>query len=566
MTQQDVHLVIASGGTGGHFFPALAVAREARAQAWRVTLVVAGQHAAEHLALAKQLELPAFRTPAVRLPHSAREWISFCPRFAASVLSARRQLKQLEPDLVLGLGSFAAAPVCLASGLMRIPLALHEANAKVGRANRVLARWARVLASSLPLAPGQSCRCPCVQTGLPLRDDLIQAARNETPASDFYSRSGLSADLPTLLVFGGSQGAEALNRLMPRTVAALEAEALRFQVIHLTGRDDNAALTDAYAAARVAACVRQAESHIENCYLAADLVVCRAGAASISELALFGKPAVLTYHCDLKLPPGAFNRMVNRVVHVMNRLAGRLAHQVVTYTSDFAEHSPFLRVFRDKLEIVPPPVELPEVGPGAVAAFARMHNLDGCEPVIGMAARLAAEKGVDVMLKALSSVLEVYPKARVLFAGQYRNVMGEAAYARELAPLLEKHKEHWEFLGVLNPLQMSAFYSNVDVIVVPSLNSTEAFGLVQVEAMLAGKPAIASDLPGVRQPVLQTGMGAVVPVGDSAALAKAIVDVTESKARYVVPVEEIRSRWNSDRTAAGYERIFERLLAASGRE
>ena len=293
MTQQDVHLVIASGGTGGHFFPALAVAREARAQAWRVTLVVAGQHAAEHLALAKQLELPAFRTPAVRLPHSAREWISFCPRFAASVLSARRQLKQLEPDLVLGLGSFAAAPVCLASGLMRIPLALHEANAKVGRANRVLARWARVLASSLPLAPGQSCRCPCVQTGLPLRDDLIQAARNETPASDFYSRSGLSADLPTLLVFGGSQGAEALNRLMPRTVAALEAEALRFQVIHLTGRDDNAALTDAYAAARVAACVRQAESHIENCYLAADLVVCRAGAASISELALFGKPAVL---------------------------------------------------------------------------------------------------------------------------------------------------------------------------------------------------------------------------------------------------------------------------------
>ena len=281
---------------------------------------------------------------------------------------------------------------------------------------------------------------------------------------------------------------------------------------------------------------------------------------------LFGKPAVLTYHCDLKLPPGAFNRMVNRVVHVMNRLAGRLAHQVVTYTSDFAEHSPFLRVFRDKLEIVPPPVELPEVGPGAVAAFARMHNLDGCEPVIGMAARLAAEKGVDVMLKALSSVLEVYPKARVLFAGQYRNVMGEAAYARELAPLLEKHKEHWEFLGVLNPLQMSAFYSNVDVIVVPSLNSTEAFGLVQVEAMLAGKPAIASDLPGVRQPVLQTGMGAVVPVGDSAALAKAIVDVTESKARYVVPVEEIRSRWNSDRTAAGYERIFERLLAASGRE
>ena len=281
---------------------------------------------------------------------------------------------------------------------------------------------------------------------------------------------------------------------------------------------------------------------------------------------LFGKPTVLTYHCDLKLPPGAFNRMVNRVVHVMNRLAGRLAHRVVSYTSDFAEHSPFLRAFCDKLEVVPPPVELPEVGPGAVAAFAKMHNLEGSAPVIGMAARLAAEKGVDVMLNALSAVLEVYPKARVLFAGEYRNVMGEAAYARELAPLLERHEDRWEFMGVLNPLQMAAFFSNVDVIVVPSINSTESFGLVQVEAMLAGKPSIASDLPGVRQPVLQTGMGAVVPVGDSAALAKAIIDVTGSREKYVVPVEEIRSRWSLDRTAAAYESIFERLMAAAGSE
>ena len=275
---------------------------------------------------------------------------------------------------------------------------------------------------------------------------------------------------------------------------------------------------------------------------------------------LMGKPTTLTYHCDLRLPPSPFNWLVNQVVHVMNRLAGLFSDRVIAYTQDFADHSPFLRAFHDKLEVVPPPVELPEVGPGAVAAFAKMHNLDGSGPVIGMAARLAAEKGVEVLLDALPRVLEVYPEARVLFAGQYQDVLGEEAYARRLAPLFRQYEEHWEFVGVLNPLQMAAFYPNLDVIVVPSLNSTESFGLVQVEAMLCGTPSIASDLPGVRQPVLQAGMGEVAPIGDSEGLAEAILRVVRNHADYVRPREEIAERWNTERTAAEYEALFERLL------
>ena len=276
---------------------------------------------------------------------------------------------------------------------------------------------------------------------------------------------------------------------------------------------------------------------------------------------LLGRPTVLTYHCDLKLPPGPFNGLVNQVVHVMNRAAGLLATRVVAYTQDFAAHSPFLRTYRRKIEVIPPPVELPEVGVGAVAAFAKMHGLDGHRPVIGMAARLASEKGVEVLLHALPRVLDVYPDARVVFAGQHQNVLGEEAYARRLEPLFRQHEERWEFLGVLNPMQMAALYPALDVIVVPSLNSTESFGLVQVEAMLCGTPSIASDLPGVRQPVLQTGMGEVVPVGDSAALAQAIIDVVGNKDDYVQPREEIVERWNRERTAAEYEALFERLLA-----
>ena len=279
---------------------------------------------------------------------------------------------------------------------------------------------------------------------------------------------------------------------------------------------------------------------------------------------LMGKPTTLTYHSELELPPGPFNWTVNQVVHVMNRLAGLLTDRVVAYTRDFADHSPFLRTFGRKIAVIPPPVELPEVGPGAVAAFARVHGLNGTGPVIGMAARLAAEKGVEVLLHALPRVLEVYPGTRVLFAGQHRGVMGEDVYARRLEPLLRQHEERWEFLGVLKPLQMAAFYPNLTCVVVPSLNSTETFGLVQVEAMLCGTPSIASDLPGVRQPVLQTGMGEVVPVGDSGGLAEALIKVAGGKAAYVRPREEIADRWNTGRTAAGYEALFERLLEEKG--
>ena len=107
---------------------------------------------------------------------------------------------------------------------------------------------------------------------------------------------------------------------------------------------------------------------------------------------------------------------------------------------------------------------------------------------------------------------------------------------------------------------MAAFYPNLDVIVVPSLNSTESFGLVQVEAMLCGTPSIASDLPGVRQPVLQTGMGEVVSVGDSQALAEVIIRVVNNRDDYVRPRQEIAARWSTGRTAEEYEALFERLL------
>ena len=282
---------------------------------------------------------------------------------------------------------------------------------------------------------------------------------------------------------------------------------------------------------------------------------------------LFGKPVVLTYHCDLFLPPGFFNRVVNLVVQVQNNMAALLANHLVTYTQDYADHSAYLSRYRRKLTPFLPPVILPPADPGAVEAFAETNQTRQRQPVIGMVTRFAAEKGVEVLLEALPAVLEKYPQAQVLFAGQYQNVMGEQAYADRLMPRIRKFEEMgcWTFLGNLSQQQLAAFYPNMDVLVVPSLNSTEAFGLVQVEAMMNNVPCVASALPGVRRPVQMHAMGKVVPIGDAAALAGALLEIFAEKEKYRCDSAALAHQYDPDTVAAEYEKLFEGLIIKNGK-
>ncbi len=277
---------------------------------------------------------------------------------------------------------------------------------------------------------------------------------------------------------------------------------------------------------------------------------------------LFGKPAVLTYHCDLLLPPGLFNRFVNLVVKFQNNMAGILSNQIVTYTQDYADHSSYLSRYKYKLRTILPPVELPTPKPGAVKAFAEAHHTLDRKPVIGMAARFAAEKGVEVLLDALPTILKKYPNAQVLFAGTYQNVMGEQAYAERLMPRIHKFESQgrWTFLGNLTPEQMAAFYPNLDVLVIPSLNSTEAFGLVQIEAMMNGVPSVASALPGVRMPVRMHGMGRVAKIGDASSLAESVLEVLNEPEKFRGDIESIKKSYHPDTVAAEYEKLFENLM------
>jgi glycosyltransferase involved in cell wall biosynthesis len=273
------------------------------------------------------------------------------------------------------------------------------------------------------------------------------------------------------------------------------------------------------------------------------------------------KPTVIIYHSDLTLPAGLFNRLVGSVVNLMNNLAARFTHRISAYTEDFAKHSPYLRRFASKVRVISPAVELPEANAGEAKAFAAQHNPAGKRPVIAMATRFAAEKGVEILLDALPAVFAKHPEGIVWFAGQYEHVLGEEEYLQQLRPQIEEYqkKGQWVFLGNLNMQQMAAFYANIDLLVVASTNSTETFGFVQIEAMMNGKSVVASDLPGVRQPVRMTGMGKISPIGDPQALAANMLEVLDNPAEYKGDPSGLRTEFSPDTSAARHEALFNEI-------
>jgi UDP-N-acetylglucosamine--N-acetylmuramyl-(pentapeptide) pyrophosphoryl-undecaprenol N-acetylglucosamine transferase len=268
-------VVFAGGGTGGHLFPGLAVAR-ALPTLEPVFLVPPDRGDTGHVA-------GEFRVVELAAPRVDRAPWFFPARLALAVRRARRLLRELGATAVVGLGGYASVPGALAARSLGLPLYLIECNAVPGRATRVLARFAAGIGlgatpARTTLPHGPHCRV----TGTPLRADL----RADSTKEEF----GLEPELPTLLVLGGSQGAAGLNT---RVLEGLEACApASFQVLHCSGNRDAANVRAGYKSLDVPATVVDFLPDIGRAYAVADLVLSRAGASTVAECAALRRPAV----------------------------------------------------------------------------------------------------------------------------------------------------------------------------------------------------------------------------------------------------------------------------------
>ncbi len=279
---------------------------------------------------------------------------------------------------------------------------------------------------------------------------------------------------------------------------------------------------------------------------------------------IFGKKVISIYHCEVILPEGLFNKLVQLGLNLSNWVTLILSNQSITYTKDFADHSKLLPRFRPKLSFVYPPILIPKVNKRVQNNISNKIKRPGLSKsgtkgrafIIGVAARLAAEKGVEYLLEAIPQIkLKIKnEKLKIVLAGSLTPV-GEEKYKRKILKLVEKYIDYVIFLGELKDEEMGAFYSLLDVLVLPSINSTEAFGMVQVEAMMMGIPVVATDLPGVRIPIQKTGMGKIVPIKNSQKLAEAIIEVLLNKKKYIKDKESIKKEFSLEKTVKFYETL-----------
>jgi len=275
-------VLIMAGGTGGHVFPAIAVARVLRGLGHDVVWLGTRQRIEARLVPAEGIPIEWIDIEGLR-GRGAAGWLAAPFKLLRAVSQALAVLRRVRPAVVFGGGGFASGPGGLAAWLTRTPLVIHEQNAVAGLTNRWLARLAGTVAQAFPGSfPG---RRDVLTTGNPVRGEITSLP---APMQRFEGRSGRLR----LLVFGGSQGAAALNRLVPRAVARLP-DALRPLVLHQTGTPQLEETREAYRQLGVEADVRAFLDDMAGAYREADFAITRAGALTVSELAAAGLGALL---------------------------------------------------------------------------------------------------------------------------------------------------------------------------------------------------------------------------------------------------------------------------------
>ncbi len=231
-----------------------------------------------------------------------------------------------------------------------------------------------------------------------------------------------------------------------------------------------------------------------------------------------GVPVLMTHHGDVVMPPSLHERAIEAAAHVVLSGAARLATAVTAYSDDYADSSRLLGGVREKVHSIAPPVTLPEPDRAASARWRADLGLTG-KPIVGFAGRFVAEKGFDVLLRALPLLRTLVPDVHLVFAGE-ANVHYERFFDR-CRPLVAAAGDRLVLLGLLrDPQRIADFHAMCDVFALPS--RTEMMALVQVEAMLAGTPVVATDIPGARVVVRDTGYGLLCQPGSPESLARTL--------------------------------------------
>ena len=272
-------ILIMAAGTGGHVFPALACAEEFRHRGYDVHWLGAGRGIECRVVPAAGIELHNISATGLR-GKGLLKLIKAPLLLMLAFWQSLRLIRQLRPMCVLGMGGYVTGPGGLAARLCGVPLVIHEQNAVAGTANRSLARFATRICQAFPGTFAYSKKL--LTTGNPVRTELVIRARDKQQVHQ----------PARLLVLGGSLGAEPLNKLIPAALALLE-DSLRPEVRHQCGEQHGEVTQQRYAEASVEADVSPFIDNMAEAYAWADLVICRAGALTVSELAVMGRAAFL---------------------------------------------------------------------------------------------------------------------------------------------------------------------------------------------------------------------------------------------------------------------------------
>lgn len=266
---------------------------------------------------------------------------------------------------------------------------------------------------------------------------------------------------------------------------------------------------------------------------------------------LRGVPLVTTYQCDVTLPAGAFNRMQTWALDRSHSVALRRSEVVAVTSDDYARSSRLAHAMAGRTMALPAPAVDRPGGAPSMREGAGLH--------VGFLGRIVEEKGLEFLVRGFRALPDA--SARLLIGGDFTKVAGGSVVDRVRAAIGDDPRIR--LLGFLPDDALADFYASLDVFALPSINSLEAYGLVQIEALMLGIPVVASDLPGVRMPVRHTGLGRIVPPRDAPAITRALQELADdltSGATDVVPaIRTAREMYLAPTIVERHAVLFERL-------